>query len=367
MDNKNSSIEKLEKRNLGKFYTENYNYIFQGFNLPDLSTTHFIEPFVGMGHLINFLKNYYNVEQNHLNIEYYDLDNNIEGVVIRDTLMEPPNYDNKYVITNPPFLARNKNDNKEIYDKYGNNDLYKCFLKTLIHSQLTGGMLILPINFLSSTRTNDNILRHMFLERFKIIKLNIFEEKVFKDTTYNVISFIFKRREDNEKNPDDYIIPTVIFPMRMERNYELSNRTNWMIGGDIYDLAINSEIFIGRSYERNDGKIEYPNTRIFLNTLDDGMDKYISLKYLEQSEDLYIGKESDRTFATLIIRPELTEDKQRDLVRRFNKFLNQKRREYHSMFLVNFRESKKSARKRISFQLVYRILNHLIINPSIGV
>ena len=38
--------------------------------------------------------------------------------------LNPPSYQDKYVVTNPPYLARNKSDNKQIYDLYQQNDLY---------------------------------------------------------------------------------------------------------------------------------------------------------------------------------------------------------------------------------------------------
>ena len=37
------------------------------------------------------------------------------------------------------------------------------------------------------------------------------------------------------------------------------------------------------------------------------------------------------------------------------------REKYHSLFLTNYRESKDIARKRISFDLVYQIVGHLLI------
>ena len=42
------------KKNLGQFYTTNYKYILQNFQIPD-GIENVIEPFVGNGDLINFL------------------------------------------------------------------------------------------------------------------------------------------------------------------------------------------------------------------------------------------------------------------------------------------------------------------------
>jgi len=55
-------------------------------------------------------------------------------------------------------------------------------------------------------------------------------------------------------------------------------------------------------------------------------------------------------------------EKQKQLVIKFNKFLNENRKKYNSLFLTNYRESKDIARKRISFDLVYSITEYILDN-----
>ncbi len=370
-ENVNRNQEKINKedlivkKKLGKFYTENYNYIFQDFTLPDYNHLSFIEPFVGKGHLIQFLLNYYKCSLNNLKIEFYDLENHYPNVIIQDTLLKPPIYKDKYVITNPPFLARNKSDKKDIYDMYGIDDLYKCFIKTIIYGDVLGGCLIVPINFLSSIRKNDLDLREMFLMKYKILRINLFEEKVFEDTDYNVIAIQFEKRKENDMN---FTIPFHIFPDNIIKEFEISEKTHWMIGGELYHLDSNEQYEIKRVFEK-EGKandediINEPNNRIFLYALDDGINKRIRLDFIPHDKPLFVGKESDRTFASFHILPMLTEDKQLKLIDKFNSFLEENRTKYHSLFLTNYRESKFTARKRISFQLVYTILKHLLSKP----
>ncbi len=359
--------EALKKKKLGKFYTENYNYIFQDFILPDYSSTSFIEPFVGKGHLLQFLKNYYHIDLSSLNIQFYDLEDHLPNTIVQDTLSKPPEYKDKYVVTNPPFLARNKSDKKEIYDMYGNDDLYKCFIKTIIHGDVLGGCLIVPINFISSIRKNDIDLRQMFFMKYKIIRLNLFEEKVFEDTDYNVIAFQFERRKENDLN---FHLPIFIYPDNIYKEFEISEKTHWMIGGELYHLDSNEQYEIKRVFEK-EGKVEdeeiitQPNNRIFLYALDDGVKNRIRLEYFPDEKPLFVGKESDRSFASFHILPMLTEEKQRKLIEKFNSFLEENRTKYHSLFLTNYRESKFTARKRISFQLVYTILKHLLSKPDL--
>ena len=71
-------------------------------------------------------------------------------------------------------------------------------------------------------------------------------------------------------------------------------------------------------------------------------------------------KLSARTYASLIITPAISLEKQKVLVAEFNIYLTEKRKNYNSLFLTNYRESKSSARKRISFELVYNIVQYIL-------
>ena len=146
----------MSKSSLAQFYTTNYKYILNNLSIPK-NITNIIEPFAGNGDLLNFIKN-----KNKYKIELYDIDPKQENIIKRDTLTDPPSYEDKYVLTNPPYLARNKNKNKELYEKYNCNDLYKCFIKSLINSNAAGGIIIVPLNFISSIRSTDINLRKDF-------------------------------------------------------------------------------------------------------------------------------------------------------------------------------------------------------------
>ncbi len=78
---------------------------------------------------------------------------------------------------------------------------------------------------------------------------------------------------------------------------------------------------------------------------------------------MYQGIDTSRTYATLCIRGiELSEDDQIDITKRFNEFLEKYRKMYWSLFLPQYRESKAYARKRIPFDLVYRIVSNLLLS-----
>lgn len=328
----------MKKKQLGQFYTTNYQRILTGLTIPP-KIDKIIEPFVGQGHLLSFIHEHKFTGT----IISLDLDPAIKGVLKQDTLRNPPDYQDSFVITNPPFLARNKNQDKEIYEKYGYNDYYKCFLMTILSS--LGGILILPLNFLSSERKKDQELRGHFFSHFEIVRLNIFKEPVFEDTSSSICSFQFQ----SSPHQEEIILPTFIYGKDyQEKTFYISRKYGWMIGGEIHSLPTHPQIKISRLLENN----PCPSTRIKLIALYEKNGKKIQLQISDQP---YFGKVSSRTYATIIINPPINDEE--GLVRRFNTFLEEKRKEYHSLFLSTYREFD---RKRISFTLAYRIINHLL-------
>ena len=83
---------------------------------------------------------------------------------------------------------------------------------------------------------------------------------------------------------------------------------------------------------------------------------------MEYKKDyIYPAKESSRTYATMrLLGKTLSETEQMTLCKAFNDFVEKKREETWSLFLPQYRESKEYARKRMPFQLAYRILLHLM-------
>lgn len=340
------------KKKLGQFYTTNYEYILQSMNIPD-SITNIIEPFAGNGDLVEFIEK----NRSDCNVECYDIDPKKDYITKRDTLKNPPNYKDKYVITNPPYLARNKSKDKQIFDKYDVNDLFKCFIKKLITNICLGGIIIIPLNFWSSIRQNDIELRKSFLKKYSIILINIFEESVFDDTSYTICAVQFELKTESSQNN----IRIIVYPSKIEINTVLCDDNNYMIGGDIYNMKLKNTYKILRLTSKN---IDKMNTNIIVKCIDDNSSSQIGLSYVNNS-DIYVDEtpnQTARTYATLVIEPAIDENKQRELVEKFNKFLDERRKKYNSLFLTNYRESKDIARKRISFDLVYLIVGYLLEN-----
>lgn len=343
------------KKELGQFFSTKYAYILQGLSIPH-DVASIIEPFVGNGDLVKFVH-----ETGFAGtIDMYDIDPKIESCIPRDTIDTPPKYSDAFVITNPPYLARNKSDNKYLYDKYDTNDLYKCFLKNMIQDPPLGGIIIIPLNFFCSLRETDIRVRNDFLSKFTICRINIFEESVFDDTSYTVCSFQFSK---NETNIDHQEIPVVFFPTAENNTIVVSKHTDWMFGGELFILGKDLKTFeIERLVDAN--KTSDYITNINLIGLDDGKTDGSRIR-LEYDEKHYIGKITSRTKATLIIKPTLSVERQKKLIKEFNTFLEDKRTLYHSLFLTNYRESHDYARKRIAFRFTYNIVHYLLVHLDI--
>jgi hypothetical protein len=342
------------KKKLGQFYTTNYEYILQDMFIPEI-TKYIIEPFAGKGDLLEFVKKF-----GEYKLECYDIEPKADNIVKKDTLFSPPEYKNKFIITNPPYLARNKSKDKTLFDKYGTNDLYKCLIKELLTNKSEGGILIIPLNFWCSIRKQDVKLRKDFLKVYDILHLNIFEEKVFSDTSYAICSFQFELRPISSGIQLEHTISTFVYPRKNKIELYLNQENNYTIGGNIYSLSQDKRIKITRLTKDNcDSEFI---TNIFLKCIDDSIRNKINLSIVSDDK-IYVDdteKSSARSYASIIIEPKLSLDKQKILVDKFNKYLNEQREKYNSLFLTNYRESKSIARKRISFNLAFEIINYLL-------
>lgn len=343
----------MNKKNLGQFYTTNYKHILQNMFIPD-NIKNIIEPFAGNGDLLKF------IDENKYNIKCYDIDPKKDFIIKQDTLLNPPDFDNTFVITNPPYLARNKSDNKIVFDKYNTNDLYKCFIQILIDSKCLGGILIIPLNFLCSIRKSDIEIREKFIKKYDITIINIFEEQVFDDTSYSICSFQFILKDNNDEN----ISNCYIYPSNKHITFVLNSNNNYTIGGEIYNLRKNPKYKIDRATKLLKNNDDFTN--ILVKCIDDNISSKIGLSIVDDTiKEKYVDKTPNltaRSYAILVIEPKITIEEQEQLVIKFNKYFNEYRDKYHSLFLTNYRESNTIARKRISFGLVYDICNYLLVS-----
>lgn len=339
----------MSKKERGQFYTVNHSYIMEGFDKPDAKV---VEPFAGKGDLLDWIDN--------TNYEAYDIDPKRDDIAKRDTLLDPPCYKDTYIITNPPYLARNKCSSKDVFDKYKTNDLYKCFITSLVEQKdgCLGGIFIIPAGFFLSPRDVDVKCRDAFMSKYRITKVKFFEETVFPDTPTTVVAFSFVKSPRTLKTQS---VKWEQRPSGKSRVFKMEKKNKWIIGGDVYDLQTDPTIKISRFVKDRENE---NTTNLTLCALDSGTkDGRIHLEY--KKDYVYQGIDTSRTYATLCIKGmELSEEDQMRVAKEFNEFLESKREQYWSLFLPQYRESKEYARKRIPFDLAYKIVSNLLLNQS---
>jgi len=202
-----------------------------------------IEPFVGDGDLLKLLN------LNSSNLKTYDIinksQNNFSNFTQMDTLLNNVLESDKYVITNPPYLAKNKLS-KELKERYSHlmnneiNDLYQIFINQMIEKLVKGGLIIIPINFLIGKESEK--IRNKFMNIYNIIHINIFEKRMFEYTTQNVIALLFINKDNKDldlneinQNQNTQLNPNI---NSVKINLYLPNQTIKNINPQILNMAI---------------------------------------------------------------------------------------------------------------------------------
>ncbi|MEK7596140.1 MAG: N-6 DNA methylase [Patescibacteria group bacterium] len=366
------------KKQFGQFFTTNSDYILQGFE-EFLKNKEIIDPFAGNQDLIKWVH-----KNGCKKVVGFDCDKNyVDGknVLNNDSINSPQKY--KFVCTNPPYLHKNKADQKtkeRFFSGSHSNfeDLYQVSIFSILNCE--EGILIVPLNFLCAE--NSQKIRNLFFDKFKIVKLNIFSEQVFKDTTYNVISFYFRRKKDNSEKIK---IPAVIFPENKRITFIIiEKKYNWQFGGDFINRIKNTQNHLGifrltEDYLKSgeyEVELAFQNIKdkkplriskdikkliekniLFLRAIDSKNGKKIQLEDIRKyGVTGLVGKNTSRNAAHLIFKKEIPINDQIELMKRFNEELNRERSKYLSFFLTNFRDNN---RKRISFELTYKFLNYI--------
>ncbi len=365
------------KKQFGQFFTTNSDYILQGFE-GFMKNKEITDPFAGNQDLLNW-----SCKNGCKKAVGFDCDKKYvdeKNVFYNDSINSSQKY--KFVCTNPPYLHKNKADQKTkerffsgIHSSF--EDLYQVSIFSILNCE--EGILIVPLNFLCAE--NSQKIRNLFFDKLEIVKLNIFSERVFEDTTYNVISFYFRRKKENlEKSR----IPATIFPEKKKIDFTIERRYNWQFGGDFINKIKNTENHLGifrltEVYLRSgeyEVELAFQNIKdkkplcitkdikklieknvLFLRAIDSKNGKKIQLEDIRKYGVVgLVGKNTSRNMAHLIFKEEIPINDQIELMERFNEELNRGRSKYLSFFLTNFRDNN---RKRISFELTYKFLNYI--------
>ena len=331
----NNITDALTKLNLGQFYTTQAHDIIK-FDIPEHAT--YIEPFAGQKHLVDYILNQHPQAQ----FEMYDIQPSTADVITRDTLLHPPCYNSKYIITNPPYRARNKSTNKTIFDKYGHNDLYKCFIQQIINDPGLGFIIIIPSNFWISSR--DAGLRKQLCQVYHIEAIRVYEYPTFDDTGISVSIVKGKLGHQHNSITDVYIHSSIT-----DVSHSIINLADHHYSYRIKNKTIRKEYNIVRWTTKNKSDPGRTNIKIkCISSSDPVKAEYVS------DEQLYIDetpKLSARTYLTLVINPIIDDGKQKIIVQRFNQIISSE--DYGSYY-------REKNRRRITFTEVFDIIHRIL-------
>ncbi len=377
----------MKKKQLGQFFTTNSDNILRGLE-EFVREKNVVDPFAGGGDLMLWAE-----KNGAKKVEGFDVDDacvDNKKVFKNDSLLQSKKY--RFVLTNPPYLNINKADSNT-KDKYFRKsqfeDLYQISLDAIFDSE--EGIVIVPINFLSAE--NSEKIRQRFFSKFKIVKMNYFKEQVFEDTTYNVIAFYYKRHGGL---CEQFVIETTIFPDNKKVDIELARKFSWTIGGEFLNKIKDQENILGVHrltediLEKEKGSLSIhvafnhikdkrqikaskkfrdlvESNLILLRAIDSGTQEgRIKLENIKKyNVECLISKESSRNMIYLLFDRQIELEQQQKIIDLFNEEINKQRENHLSLFLTNFRDND---RKRISFDFVYKFINHIYcekINPKI--
>lgn len=393
-----------KKKDLGQFFTRNSDYVIDDLlsDFLDIKlwpSCSIVDPFAGD---CDLLDRFYITQLSELDNRDFSFSNKIFAYDIdpqdnpnikfcgggfvkkRDSLINPVSYKNMWIITNPPWLAKNKTkegNNKKIFDKYNTNDLYKCALRSFVESSALGGTIIIPLNFWCEEQRS---LRKIFLSRYRVSKVKVFEEQIFQDTTYTACAFNFIRKDLVDGVADDE--QEVCFEFWRGSKFECLDGESLFVKGSSapyksckWNLHSSSDYRIGKDYiemvnryKRSSyevGRFTNQDSDIYNNLVlcaqDTGTES--GMIRMEVRKNTHVDNTpnlTDRVLAGIKITKEgnrvpLTKEQQQKICDLFNETLNKFRERYHSMCLTNYRNSTSTlARKRISFDAAYSIVKY---------
>lgn len=392
------------KTKLGQFNTTKKDYILSGFE-NFVNGKECIDPYAGGGDLLTWaLKN------GAKEISGYDIDFDKRSDVVshRDTLLNPVDLTGKFVIANPPYLAKNKSKDKSLYNKYQQDDLYKIAMLTCMSCK--EGIFIVPLNFLCSTYANS--IRELFFDKYHIVSCKVFEEAVFEDTDYTVCAFYFKQKS-NKINKDT--VKITFLPSNKNITYNISLKHHWILGEEFYDYINNvnfshierwtiangsnnctfkneeekyikqvergtiyindfvkkvvkkggdtDEFIINGPKQNAYFKTEILKDIILLEAIDTGTANGllglvdIRTQVRGGKYPILLGLNSSRNLAHIRFKEKLDFNTQLKIIDVVNNKIKYFREKYNSVFLTAFRNSANGmSRKRISFECIYKLI-----------
>lgn len=306
-------LEKSKTDLLGQYMTVNADRILENFR--DVVKDKFIiDPCAGRGDLLQW------AEDNSAKVtQGYDIDVDM-GYPVNDMYRSPIDCTGAVVVTNPPYLSKNRADDKAPFDKWKQSDLYKCYLATLVESNVEEAIIIQPSNFLCESREK---ARNLLFQDYSIQYAEHWQEEIFPEVAIGIMVMHIKKG-GSDTQEFDYVNRTSGKITKML----LKKKKGYLFGPN---ALLNNNNYI--RFEKVDKGMDAPNSNIVISLLDKG--KFGLGFVYNREEPIYCNPKSFTTYQINTPEP-LDAEEQMYMVCAANHMLDKWRIHHDSMFLGNY-------------------------------
>ena len=306
------TLNKTKKDLLGQYMTVNADKILKNFRGYVIGRN-VVDPCAGHGDLLRWARDNWANEVEGFDIEPQGNDK------FNDMYKTPVDCYKKLVVTNPPYLSSNRAVDKTPYKRWGQSDLYKCYLATLMESKVEQAIIIQPSNFLCESNSK---AREMLFENYSITYAEHWQEEIFDKVAIGIMVMHIKR-EKKDIQRFEYLNRTtgVTTYMKLEGPSFLHGPEELI---DMKDYIRFQKLDIG---------MDPPNSKIIVSLLDKG--KYQMGFHVNEGEDIY-NKPTSFTTYQINTPDDLTAKQHFILTKKANFLLRSYRNIYNSMFLSNY-------------------------------
>lgn len=231
----------------------------------------------------------------------------------REVFANPPKFQGSYIIGTPPWTKKNSAEEKAIFDRYGTDSLYKCFIKMLLRDFPIGGLLVLPLRFLIGARDSEQKRRREFFRTFRPEKMQVFSDLIRDNEVTLVIQFI--RRTD----PLTYSEHT---PVTIIRQNRILN-TSWTIQNNEDPFILESNPFY-----RNLKEVPKKTIKAYIDIYNTN-----TLLYLNKSDPISLSSTPLENATHLCVKGFVSKNLRDKIIKDFNNTLKEWRDATESLFL----------------------------------
>ena len=223
----------------------------------------------------------------------------------RDCFTNPPKFQGAYTICFPPWTKKNDSADKTVFDLYGTDNLYKCFLKTIIKEQPVGGTIVIPFKFLTGTRESEQKRKQEFFRLFKPVNITVFKDVIINEEIPLVMQFI--RRTDAIHKKEVWSVKLV----------EENKTTDLLWTADLFSKDIT---FINQANPFLDNYVSRPSKKVKASICP--IDEQFSTFYLIKTENIHLTTEKTDLALKINIRGFLSQKLKERIIIDFNNWLN---------------------------------------------